>query len=81
LEIRLLEERSTTYWLLKYLAREKIGAALNATVLDRKGTVELDDYSLRGRLPDPGTAEPGNTVQVTIDEIDPLRAEIRFRRA
>jgi exoribonuclease-2 len=81
LEIRSLEERSTSYWLLKYLAREKMGAVLNAMVLDKKGTVELDDYYLRGRLPDPGTAEPGTTVQVTIDEIDPLRAEIRFRRA
>jgi exoribonuclease-2 len=80
-EIRSLEERSTSYWLLKYLAREKMSAVLNAMVLDKKGTVELDEYYLRGRLPDPGTAEPGNTVQVTIDEIDPVRAEVRFRRA
>jgi len=81
LEIRSLEERSTSYWLLKYLAREKMGAVLNAVVLDKKGTVELDEYYLRGRLPDPGTAEPGTAVQVTIDEIDPLRSEVRFRRA
>ena len=81
LEIRSLEERSTSYWLLKYLAHEKMGAGLNAIVLDRKGTVELDEYYLRGRLPDPGTTEPGTPVQVTIDEIDPLRSEVRFRRA
>jgi exoribonuclease-2 len=81
LEIRSLEERSTSYWLLKYLAHEKMGAVLNSVVLDRKGTVELDEYYVRGRLPDLGTAEPGNTLQVTIDDIDPLKAEIRFRRA
>ena len=81
LEIRSLEERSTTYWVLKYLAREKMGAALNAMVLDRKGTVELDGYYLRGKLPDPGTTDPGTIIQVKIDEIDPLRAEVRFKRA
>jgi exoribonuclease II len=81
LEIRSLEERSTSYWLLKYLARERMGAVLNAMVLDKKGTVELDEYYLRGRLADPGTAEPGAVVQVTIEEIDPLRSEVRFKRA
>jgi exoribonuclease II len=79
-EIRSLEERSTSYWLLQYLAREKMGAALNAIVLDNKGTVELNDYYLRGKLPDPGTAEPGAIVQVMIGDVDPLRAEIRFKR-
>jgi exoribonuclease-2 len=80
-EIRSLEERSTTYWLLKYLAREKKGTVMNATVLDKKTSVELDEYYLRGKLIDPGTAEPGSAVQVTIDAIDPLRSEIRFKRA
>jgi exoribonuclease-2 len=81
LEIRSLEERSTSYWLLKFLAHEKMGTILNAMVLDRKGTVELEDYYLRGKLPDPGTAEPGSVVQVSIDAVDPLRSEIRFKRA
>jgi exoribonuclease-2 len=81
LEIRSLEERSTSYWLLKFLAREKMGTVLNAMVLDRKGTVEIEDYYLRGKLPDPGTAEPGSIVQVAIDAVDPLRSEIRFKRA
>jgi exoribonuclease II len=80
LELRSLEERSTSYWLLNYLAREKMGAVLNAMVLDKKGIVELDGYYVRGRLPDPGTTEPGGIVQVTIDEIDPLRSELRFKR-
>jgi len=80
-EIRSLEERSTTYWLLKYLAREKMGIVMNATVLDKKGIVELDEYYLRGKLIDPGTAEAGSVVQVTIDGIEPLRSEIRFKRS
>jgi exoribonuclease-2 len=81
LEIRSLEERSTSYWILKYLANEKMGATLIAMVLDKKGTVELDGYNLRGRLPDPGTAAPGSIVQVLIEDIDPLRSEVRFKRA
>lgn len=81
LEIRALEERSTSYWLLQHLAREKMIAVLNAIVLDRKGTIELEDYYLRGKLPDPGTAEPGDTVHVMIDHIDPARAEVRYKRA
>ena len=80
LEIRSLEERSTSYWLLKYLAHEKMNVVLNAMILDKKGTVELEDYYIRGKLPDPGTAEPGSIVQLTIDGIDPLKAEIRFKR-
>ena len=80
-EIRSLEERSTSYWLLKYLAREKMGSVMNATVMDKKGNVELDEYYVRGKLIDPGTAEPGSVVQVTIDGIDPLRSEIRFKRS
>jgi hypothetical protein len=43
--------------------------------------LELDHYYLRGKLPDPGTEEPGNTVQVSIDDIDPIRSEVRFKRA
>jgi exoribonuclease-2 len=81
LEIRALEERSTSYWLLQHLAHEKMTTVLNAIVLDRKGSMELEDYYLRGKLPDPGTTEPGTTVQVMIDHIDPARAEIRFKRA
>lgn len=80
-EIRSIEERSTSYWLLQYLAREKMDAVLNAIVLDNRGTVELEDYYLRGKLPDPGTIEPGTTIKVMIGHIDPLKGEIRFKRA
>jgi exoribonuclease R len=80
-EIRAIEERSTSYWLLQYLAREKMSAVLKAIILDKKGSMELEDYYLRGKLPDPGTAEPGSIVQVMIDQVDPTRGEIRFKRA
>jgi exoribonuclease-2 len=79
-EIRSLEERSTSYWLLQHLAREKMGTAMNATLLDKKGTIELDDYYLRGKLIDPGAAEPGTPLQVKIETVDPLRSDIRFKR-
>jgi exoribonuclease-2 len=79
-EIRSLEDRSTTYWLLKYLAREKKDAVMTATVLDKKTSVELDEFYVRGRIIDPGSAEPGATIPVSIDAIDPLRSEIRFKR-
>jgi exoribonuclease-2 len=79
-EIRAIEDRSTSYWLLQYLAREKMTGVLNAVILDRKGSIELEEYYLRGKLPDPGTTEPGSVIQVTIDHIDPTRGEIRFKR-
>jgi exoribonuclease-2 len=79
-EIRALEDRSTSYWLLQHLARERMTAVLNAVVLDRKGSMELEDYYLRGKLPDPGTVEPGTVVQVAIDHIDPAKGEVRFKR-
>jgi exoribonuclease-2 len=79
-ETRQLEERANTYWLLRYLAREKAGVPLSAVVLDRKGFVELEDLYLRGRLPDPGAITPGSTISVTIDRVDPLKGEIRFKR-
>jgi hypothetical protein len=58
-----------------------MSAILNAVVLDRKGSMELEDYYLRGKLPDPGTVEPGAVVQVKIDHIDPAKGEVRFKRA
>ena len=79
-EIRSLEERSTSYWLLLYLSREKMESVLNAMVLDKKGTIELDEYYVRGKLSEPGTAEPGTTLRVKIESVDPLRSEIRFKR-
>jgi exoribonuclease-2 len=79
-EIRSLEERSTSYWLLTFLSREKMNDVLNSVVLDNKGTVELEDYYLRGKVPDPGTMEPGNAIQVRIAHIDPLKSEVRFKR-
>src|SRR5438309_3887501 len=42
-EIRSIEDRSTNYWLLEYLARHKTDEVLAAVVLDQKGTIELQD--------------------------------------
>lgn len=79
LEIRAIEERSTNYWLLEYLAREKKGQALSAVVVDAKGNVELEDYYLRAKVAAAAKLQPGETVRVVIDSIDPPRGDVRFR--
>ena len=68
-EIRAIEDRSTNYWILEYLSREKIGQPMNAVVLDRKGNIELEECYLRGRLQSPGGDEPGRVISVLIDTI------------
>jgi exoribonuclease-2 len=79
-EIRGIEDRSTNYWLLEYLSREKMGQPMNGFVLDRKGTIELEDFYLRGKLQSPGGEEPGIVLSVTIDTIQPAKGDVRFRR-
>ncbi len=78
-EIRAIEDRSTNYWLLEYLARYKKSEPMAATALDGKGNVELEDYYLRAKLTG-GNTNPGETIQVRIDSIDPARGEIRLTR-
>src|SRR5437870_1987338 len=78
-EIRAIEDRSTTYWLLEYLSRHKKDEPLAAIVLDTKGNVELEDYYLRAKVPAVNTLEAGETVQVLIETIDPAKGEVRFR--
>ena len=78
-EIRAIEDRSTNYWLLEYLARYKRGESLAAVVLDPKGNIELQDYYLRGRVSGPVKLRPGEMVDVRIETIDPAKGEIRFR--
>jgi exoribonuclease-2 len=78
-EIRAIEDRSTNYWLLEYLARYKRGESLAAVVLDAKGNIELEDYYLRSKLPSGNKLEPRQTVNVRIDTIDPPKADVRFR--
>jgi exoribonuclease-2 len=83
-EIRAIEDRSTTYWLLEYLSREKAAhpdQPLAAIVLDRKGTVELEDFYLRAKVAAAVSFEPGASVRVMIENIDPVGGEIRFRLA
>jgi len=80
-EIRAIEERSTNYWLLEYLSRYKSNDRLQAIVLDTKGNIELCDYYLRGKVTTANKAQPGSTIDVQIDSIDPARGEVRFRTA
>jgi exoribonuclease-2 len=80
-EIRSIEDRSTNYWILEYLSREKIGQPMNAVVLDRKGNIELEECYLRGKLQIPGGDEPGSIIAVMIDSVKPDKGDIRFKRA
>jgi exoribonuclease-2 len=80
-EIRAIEERSTNYWLLEYLSRYKREETLTAIVLDTKGNVELEDYYLRARVTSRNKIEPGHTVNVRIESVDPGRADLRLALA
>ena len=79
LDGRKLEQAATTYWVLTYLANEKRDASLQAQVVDKKGTVELTDYLVRGRVSHTPDCQPGDEVMVSIESIDPVRGNIRFR--
>lgn len=78
-EIRAIEDRSTNYWLLEYLSRYKKDEPLPAIVLDAKGTVELEDYYMRAKIPAANKAKPGDTIGVRIESIDPARGDVRFK--
>jgi len=80
-EIRGIEDRSTNYWLLEFLSREKMGHPMNAFVLDRKGNIELEDFYVRGKLQSPGGEDPGTMLSVLIDTIQPAKGDVRFKRA
>ena len=80
-EIRAIEDRSTNYWLLRYLARYKKEEALSAVVLDQKGNIELQDYYLRSKVPGVNKQQPGDTINVRIETIDPSKGDVRFRTA
>jgi exoribonuclease-2 len=80
-EIRTIEDRSTNYWLLEYLSRHKRDESLTAVVLDAKGNIELEDFLLRAKLTAAGKAQPGETISVRIESIDPATGEIRLRLA
>jgi exoribonuclease II len=78
-EIRSIEDRSTNYWLLEYLSRYKKEAPLHAIVLDAKGTIEIEDYYLRAKVTSTTKLQPGGTIQVQIETIDPAKGDVRFR--
>ncbi len=78
-EIRKLEQTSTTYWILTYLSREKAGAPLTAMVIDGKGTLELTDYLVRGTASEARDRKPGDVVTAHIDSIRPTAGALRLR--
>ena len=78
-EIRTIEDRSTNYWLLEYLKRYKREEPLAAVVLDQKGNIELQDYYLRGKVSGAVKLQPGETINVRIETIDPGKGDVRFR--
>jgi len=80
-EIRVIEDRSTNYWLLEYLSRHKKDQPLSAITLDAKGNIELEDYYLRAKLAAPGKVQAGDPVSVRIESIDPAKGEVRFTPA
>jgi exoribonuclease-2 len=77
-EIRQVEQISTTYWILRYL-EEKVGAVLPAILLDRKGHVELSDYLVRGKIPASDQRRPGDIIPVVVESVRPVRGEIQLR--
>lgn len=79
LEIRRLEQASTNYWILTYLSREMMGQPMSAIAVDRKGTVELTDYLIRGKVSDAKEWQMGDSVTVEIESVDPVKGKVRFR--
>jgi exoribonuclease-2 len=80
-EIRAIEDRSTNYWLLQFLARYKKEEPLAAVVLDTKGNIEVEDFYLRAKVTGATKGKAGETIRVQIESIDAAKGEIRFRPA
>lgn len=79
LELRRLEQASTTYWILTYLSNKAMDEPLAALIIDGKGTVELSDFLIRGKMSGRTERQMGDEVKVEIETINPVRGEIRFR--
>jgi exoribonuclease-2 len=88
-ELGRLEEQRRTYWLLKYLDRqrrelEEMGeeSLFDAMVLEnaqnRSGSLELNDYPFRVRAALPSTAAPGETVTLRLHGVDLWRRVGQF---
>ncbi len=79
LDMRRLEQTSTMYWILTHLSQDKMDEPIEALVIDGKGTVELTDYLIRGKVSDGTRWQLGDSITVKIESIDPIRGDIRFR--
>ena len=73
LDMRRLEQTSTMYWILTHLSRDKMDEPIEALVIDGKGTVELTDYLIRGKVSDGTRWQLGDSITVKIESIDPIR--------
>lgn len=80
-EIRAIEDRSTQFWLLRFLQQNKTDELLPGVVLDGKGTVELEDFYLRGKVAAAARTEPGTRIMVKIESIAPVKGDIQFNLA
>jgi exoribonuclease-2 len=80
-EIRQLEDRATQYWLLQYLAREKMSEVLQGVIIDTKGTVELEDFYVRAKFAGETKGSPGARIPVRLQHVDPSKGELRVVQA
>ena len=77
------ENERQRYWIQKLLSG-RLGEEFSAIVLDARGrdyVVELEEYLMRSNVYlRPGT-EPGETVQLVLQEVDIWRQQLHFRQA
>ena len=76
------ENERQRYWIHKLLS-SKLGEDFSAVVLDARGrdyVVELEEYLIRSNVYlRPGT-EPGETVQLVLQDVDTWRQQLHFRQ-
>lgn len=79
-ELARAEDERTRYWFLKHL-RERAGAEMDGTVLDRRGhhaLVELAAFPHRASVYLVHPMEPGETVRMRLEGVDLWRMEAHF---
>ncbi len=82
-ELARAEDERTRYWFLKHL-RERVGAELEGTVLDRRGhhaLVELSAFPYRAGMYLVHPMEPGETARMRLEGVDLWRMEAHFVHA
>jgi exoribonuclease-2 len=77
------ENERQRYWIQKLLSG-RLGEEFSAIVLDARGrdyVVELEEYLMRSNVYLRPGAEPGETVQLVLQEVDIWRQQLHFRQA